>query len=68
MKATVFKTNLGETIKVSANYSKRHFTIKTESGKYRTTPMTKEEFTSCLNNTGQDWRQFLLGCGDYYKI
>jgi arsenate reductase-like glutaredoxin family protein len=68
MKATVFKTNLGETIKVSANYSKRHFTIKTDVCKFRTTPMTKEEFTSCLNNTGNDWRQFLLGCGDYYKI
>ena len=68
MKATEFKTNLGETIKVSANYSKKHFTIKTESGKYRTTPMTKEEFTSCLNNTGQDWRHFLSGSGDYYKI
>ena len=68
MKTTVFKTNLGEVIKVRANYSKKHFTIKTEAGKYRTTPMTKEEFTSCLNNTGQDWRQFLLGCGDYYKI
>jgi len=56
MKATEFRTNLGETIKVSANQSKRHFTIKTNAAKFRTTPMTKEEFDSCLNNTGNDWR------------
>ena len=68
MKTTEFKTNLGETIKVRANYSKKHFTIKTESGKYRTTPMAKEEFNLCLNNTGNDWRHFLSGSGDYYKI
>ena len=65
---TTFKTISGYEIKVSANHSKRHFTIKTDAGKFRTTPMTKEEFTSCLNNTGNDWMQFLRACGDYYKV
>ena len=65
---STFKTISGYEIKVSANHSKRHFTIKTVTGKFRTTPMTKEEFTSCLNNTGNDWMQFLRGCGDYYKV
>jgi len=65
---TTMKTISGYEIKVSANHSKRHFTLKTDSGKFRTTPMTKEEFASCLNNTGNDWMQFLRSCGDYYKL
>ena len=65
---TTFKTISGYEIKVSVNHSKRHFTIKTDAGKFRTTPMTKEEFASCLNNTGNDWMQFLRACGDYYKV
>lgn len=61
------KTITGREIKVGANHSKRTFTIKTESGKYRTSKMTKEEFNSCLNNSGQDWQEFLKS-DDYYKI
>ena len=61
------KTVTGEEIKVSANYSKRTFTIKTESGKYRTSVMDQEEFDSCLHNTGNDWQQFLRS-DDYYKV
>ena len=57
----------GRQIRVSANYFKRTFTIKTESGKYRTNKMSKEEFQSCLNNTGNDWQNFLRS-EDYYKI
>ena len=60
-------TNLGETLKISANHSKRTFTIRTDYAKYRTIRLSKEEFQSCLNNTGQDWRVFLRS-GDYYKV
>ena len=62
-----FKTNLGETLKISANHSKRTFTIRTDVAKYRTIRLSKEEFISCLNNTGQDWRIFLRS-SDYYKV
>ena len=62
-----FKTNLGETLKISANHSKRTFTIRTDVAKYRTIRLSKEEFNSCLNNTGQDWRIFLRS-SDYYKV
>ncbi len=54
-------------LKVSSNKSARTFTIRTEAGKYRTLPMSKEEFNSCLNNTGNDWQQFLKG-SDYFKV
>ena len=62
-----YKTNLGETLKISANHSKRTFTIRTDVAKYRTIRLSKEEFQSCLNNTGQDWKQFLRS-SDYYKV
>lgn len=62
-----FKTNLGETLKISANHSKRTFTIRTYVAIYRTFRLSKEEFNSCLNNTGQDWRHFLRS-SDYYKV
>jgi hypothetical protein len=29
--------------------------------------LSKEEFNSCLNNTGNDWVNFLKS-SDYYKI
>ena len=62
-----YKTNLGETLKISANHSKRTFTIRTDVAKYSTIMLSKDEFNSCLNNTGQDWRQFLRS-SDYYKV
>ena len=63
-----FKTNLGETLKISANHSKRTFTIRTDVAKYRTIRLPKEEFNSCLNNTVQDWNFFLRKGADYYKV
>lgn len=57
----------GRTIKVNSNVSKRHFTIKTESGTYRTYPMSKQEFEENEYNTGNDWQQF-LNSDDYYKV
>lgn len=53
--------------KVSSNKSARKFTIRTSFATYRTTKMTKEEFTSALNWSGQDWAEFLK-TDDYYKI
>jgi hypothetical protein len=46
------KTITGRELKISSNKSGRTFTIKTESGKYRTLPMSQREFDSCLYNTG----------------
>ena len=62
-----FKTNLGEVLMISPNHSKRTFTIRTDVAKYRTIMLSKEEFNSCLDNTGQDWRVFLRS-SDYYKV
>lgn len=61
------KTITNREIKITANYSKRTYTIRTESGKYRTYPMSKEEFTSWERSTGNDWQNFLKG-SDYYKV
>lgn len=60
-------TITGKKLRVSANHSKRHFTIRTECAKYRTIQMSVREFESNINNTGNDWQQFLRG-SDYYKI
>ena len=62
-----YKTISGENIKIGTNYSKRTFTIITETAKYRTIKMDKIEFQSCLHNTGNDWKQFLKS-DDYYSI
>jgi len=53
-----------ETIKATANHSKRTFTIRKYIdgklfAKYRTIEMTPEEFDSELMNTENDWKQFL---------
>ena len=61
-----------ETIKVTANQSKRTFTIRKYIdsklfAKYRTILMTKEEFNSESMNTENDWKQFLT-TPDYYAV
>lgn len=63
-----FATISGREIKVRSNSAKRHFTIITEAAKYRTVQLSKKEFDSCLNNTGNDWQQFLNSGDDYYKL
>ena len=62
-----FKTILGKTLKISVDHSRRTFTIRTDVAKYRTFRMSKEEFNSCLHNTGNDWNNFLRS-DDYYKV
>ena len=62
------RTITGREFKISSNKSKRVFTIVTESAKYRTYPMSKEEFKHAeLHWTGNDWNQFLKS-DDYYKV
>lgn len=63
----ILTTITGRKIKVSSNQSKRTFTIRTESGKYRTLPMSKAEFRSAEHNTGNDWQQFLK-TDEYYPV
>lgn len=60
-------TTIGREIKISSNKSKRTFTIITEYAKYRTLPMSKEEFNNNMYNTGNDWANFLKS-DEYYKV
>lgn len=56
-------------LKVSSNKKARTFTIVTNTkSKYRTYPMSKDEFQSCLQNTGNDWQTFLRSSSDYYPV
>jgi hypothetical protein len=61
------KTLSGRILKISSNKSARTYTIKTDAATFRTFRMSKEEFNSCLYNTGQDWQHF-LNSDDYYKV
>ena len=62
-----YTTITGRKIKVSANQSKRTFTIVTESAKFRTLQMSREEFESCEYQTGNDWENFLR-TNAYYQV
>lgn len=54
--------------RVSRNEVLRRFTIYKECGaKYRTLPMSKEEFEINDNNTLNDWNQFLK-TEEYFKM
>ena len=63
---------IGRKLTATPNYSARTFTLRVryEDGtttKYRTIKLNNEEFQSELNNSENDWFQFLKG-GDYYKV
>ena len=62
------KTITGREIRVKPNHSARTFTIRTESAKFRTIRLDKEDFESNLNNTPNDWQTFLNLTSDYYKV
>jgi len=62
-----FTTITGREIFVRENKTARSFTIKTESGKYRTMPMSRDEFNEAQHNTGNDWANFLKG-SDYFPV
>ena len=55
-------------IKVKANKSKKTFTIRTESSKYRTCKFSKEEFEDNECNTSSDWQHFLATEDFYYLV
>lgn len=60
------------TLTATPNYSARTFTLRVKNSdgstsKYRTYPTNKTEFEQDLNNSENDWFQFLKG-GDYYKV
>ena len=55
-------------MKVTANYSKKTFTIRKNGLKYRTLFMSTEEFNEELRNTENDWKQFLKTSDAYYKV
>jgi hypothetical protein len=64
---TTLQCNAGE-IKVRSNASKRTYTIITTNGaKYRTYPMSKDDFNNASYMTGNDWANFLKS-NDYYAV
>ena len=65
---TKMTTITGRELKISSNQKMRTYTIRTESGKYRTCQMSKEEFDSARWWTGNDWQQFLSATDDYYIV
>ena len=65
-------TTLNETIKVTANHSKRTFTLRSYIdgkffAKYRTYPVSRDEFNSDLYNTQNDWKNYMRS-DSYYKV
>jgi hypothetical protein len=54
------------------NYSKKTFTLRKYyneklGAKYRTIRLHEDEFNSCLNNTNNDWLNFLKS-DDYFVV
>jgi hypothetical protein len=70
MKSTFrkFETISGRQIFVRPNFSKKVFTIKTESATYKTYKLSGPEFDENLFNTGNDWLNYLKTSQDYFAI
>ena len=67
-RTTTHTTISGKEIKVRENNSKRTFSIKTNSGSYRTYPMDAEDFNDARRNwNGNDWQSF-LNSESYIKL
>ena len=65
---TTLKTITNTEINISANQSKRTFTIRKNGSKYRTYPFEKSEFEHAERFwTGNDWQNFLK-TNDYYIV
>jgi hypothetical protein len=56
-----------EIMKATQNKSARTYTLRVNGNKYRTFPMTKQEFENAYYHTENDWNNFLKG-NDYYKV
>jgi hypothetical protein len=54
-------------MKATQNKSARTYTLRVNGNKYRTFPMSKEEFENAYYHTENDWNNFLKG-NDYYKV
>jgi len=52
---------------ISSNKRERTITFRVDGTKYRTIPMSKEEFQSAGHWTGNDWNQFMKS-DEYYKV
>lgn len=63
-----FTTISGRSIFVRPNYSKRVFTIKTESGKFKTYKLDENSFNENLFNTGNDWQNYLRTSPDIFSV
>ena len=56
-------------MKIKSNKSKRTFTIRKESAKFRTLQMSQNEFDEFECNTNEDWQHFLkTQSGNYYEL
>jgi hypothetical protein len=54
-------------MKITANKSKRTYTLRDNGNKYRTYPMHKQEFESAYYWTCNDWKQFFK-TDEYYVV
>lgn len=62
-------TNIkGEQLIISPNFQDNTFEIQKNGVNWRTIEMNDEEFKSCLNNSGQDWQNYLNNSDDYYLV
>lgn len=55
-------------MKIKPNLSKRTFTIYKNGSKFRTCKMLKHEFEDNLNNTLNDWQNFLKNSNNYFLV
>ena len=62
------KSITGPKFEITSNKSARTFTVRVDGSKYRTYPMSKEDFNNASYWTGEDWNYFLRNTNDYYKV
>jgi len=56
-------------MRITSNKSKRTFTIRKKTSKFRTLEMSKKEFEDFECNTILDWKDFLRNeIGSYYEV
>lgn len=62
-------TNIrGQQLIISPNFQDNTFEIQKNGVTWRTIEMEEEEFRSCLNNSGQDWQEYLNNSDGYYLV
>ena len=60
-------SSTGRKFEITSNKSARTFTIRVDGSKYRTYPMSKEDFNNASYWTGEDWNYFFI-TKDFYKV